>query len=125
LLHYLEKWFLRKLKPQRKFDENFYRNIKDLQQNEKFQYLKDYLMMLGYNFETNILVKNSIEKVLSFFINRSNWRSLYKIKEDMIKLNMNFKTIGNENTKVESNSNTKVCVSINETEELRVTYILI
>jgi hypothetical protein len=120
LLHYLEKSFLRKLVPKRKFDENFYREIKDLQQIEKYQFLKDYLMMLNYNFE-NFVVKNSIEKVLNFFINRSKWKGLYKTRDDIIRLNMNFKTIGNENTKVDSRSfNSKV--SINETEELRVRF---
>jgi hypothetical protein len=77
-------------------------------------------MMLNYNFE-NFVVKNSIEKVLNFFINRSKWKGLYKTRDDIIRLNMNFKTIGNENTKVDSRSfNSKV--SINETEELRVRF---
>jgi hypothetical protein len=119
-LHYLEKSFLRRLTPRLKFDEAFYREIKDLQQFEKFKFLSSYLSKLNYNFESNTSVKSSLERVITFFNNRSKWRELYKAREELLKLNMNFKTIGNDNTKVESNSFNNSKSVNNETEELRV-----
>mgnify|MGYP000370251211 CR=1 FL=1 len=111
ILHYIEKSFLKKIK--RKFDENFYKNIKDLHQYEKFQYLEDYLENLGYNFESNSILRKSIDTVMTFFTNRSTWKKLYKVKDDIIKLNLNFKTIGCETHESFQNS-------LNETEELKV-----
>jgi hypothetical protein len=119
----LEKSFLRKLTPKRKFDELFYRDIKDLPQYEKYEYLKEYLIMFNYNFEANLFIKNAIDKVINFFFDRSKWRGLYKTLDDIIRLNMNFKTIGNENTKI-SNSFSKESFG-NETEELRVRFVII
>jgi hypothetical protein len=123
-LHYLDKSFLRRLTPRRKLDEQFYRQIKDLQQHDKFTFLENYLLRLNYNFETNVLVKNSLERVIDFFNNRSKWKALYKARDDIIRLNMNFKIIGNDNTKVDTHSfNSKI--SINETEDLRVRIYII
>jgi hypothetical protein len=79
------------------------------------------MVILGYGFDANQFIKNSIDKVIGFFYDRSKWKGLYKTRDDLIRLNMNFKTIGNENTKVDSHS-----FSIgNETEELRVRLYII
>jgi hypothetical protein len=112
---------MKKLVPRRKFDENFFKQIKDLPQYEKYQYLNNYLRKLNYNFESNNnqIVKGCLEKVYDFFNNRSKWKCLYKAKEEILRLNTNFKTvIGHENHTKESHTfNSKA--SINETEELR------
>jgi hypothetical protein len=111
ILHYIEKSFLKKIR--KRFDENFYKNIKDLQQYEKFQFLEDFLQNMNYSFESNSILKKSINTVLTFFTNRSTWKKLYRVKDDIIKLNLNFKTIGCETHESFQNS-------INETEELKV-----
>jgi hypothetical protein len=119
---------MRKLVPRKKFDENFFKQIKDFSQIEKYYYLKEYLRRLNYNFDSNNnqIVKSCIEKVLDFFNNRSKWKSLYKATEDIIRLNTNFKTIiGYENTKVGESHSFNSKLSINETEELRVRLFII
>jgi hypothetical protein len=84
-----------------------------LQQNEKFEYLQEFLQSFNYRYESNSILKKSIDTVLTFFTNRSTWKKLYKVKDDIIKLNLNYKVIGCETHESFQNS-------INETEELKV-----
>jgi hypothetical protein len=124
----VEKSFLKKLSPRRAFDENFYSNIKDLGQFEKYQYLKDWLLSLGYNFDSNLKCKNIFDRVFNFFQNRSKWKSLYKARDDIIKMSMGYKEVEGD-SKLDHNKlfrkSSKEITSVNETDELRVEkYIL-
>jgi hypothetical protein len=74
------------------FNEKFYIEIKDLSQQDKYTFLKDQMYSIGINIsQENNLLKNILDNVFNFFQNRAKWKNLYKARDDIIKLSINYK----------------------------------
>jgi hypothetical protein len=127
LLHYLEKSFLKKLNSKSSFDEEFFNDIKEMEQQEKYNYLKSWLEKKGFKFDVNPLLNGVFENVYNFLHSRAKWRCLYKARDDILKLSMNYKD--NEGQSIVNTSRSRNAesardreISVNETDELRVIY---
>ena len=65
--------------------------------NNKYTFLKEYLEINNYDFDSNISITEIFESVFEFFNNRTKWNLLIKAKDKIQKLNLEDEEINNEN----------------------------
>jgi hypothetical protein len=125
IIYYLEKYFYSQKKPNI-FTKEFYLSIKDLSQADKYSFLKNYLQKKNFSLDSQPMLKGIFESVTAFLSNRSKWRSLFRARDEIIKMNMNYKETDSfrEFKNVEYNKYylTSKEPSVNETDELKVSY---
>ena len=78
LLFFIEKTF-------RPLD-SFYKDIKDMDQQNKFHYLKSWLKRNKFPFDTHKAIIEILEYVFTYFKTRARWKCLLKAKNDILKL---------------------------------------
>jgi hypothetical protein len=123
LIYYLEKYFCSQKKPNI-FTKEFYLSIRDLGQGEKYTFLKNYLQKKSFSLDAHPMLKSIFESVSAFLSNRSKWRSLFRARDEIIKLNMNYKETDSfreyKNVEYNKYNITSREPSVNETDELKV-----
>ena len=127
IIYYVEKYFWSQ-KKSNIFDKEFYLNIRDLPQCDKYTYLRNYLIKKNFSLDANLQLKSIFESVTTFFGNRSKWRSLFRARDEIIKMNMNFKESDSfrdyKNTEYNKYYLTSKECSVNETDELKVRILI-
>jgi hypothetical protein len=63
-----------------------------MSQEEKFVALKDFLDKNKFNFEKNDLLSKSFEAVFGFLNDRSKWRELQLVQENLVRFNSELRT---------------------------------
>jgi len=67
--------------------EVYFNNVLNMSQEEKFHALKEYLDKNSFNYEKYAMISNTFEKVFNFLNDRSKWKELQTIQENLIKYN--------------------------------------
>lgn len=78
LLFFIEKTF-------RPLD-SFYKDIKDMNQQNKFKYLKSWLKYNKFPFDIHKAINEILDYVFTYFKTRARWKCLLKAKTDVLKL---------------------------------------
>lgn len=106
-----------------KFGDDFYNEIKEMDQVGKYNHLRSLLETKAYDFERNPQLNSIFSNVFSYFQSRAKWKCIYKARDDIIKLSQSYK----EETEEEVNQTikNKGCKtgrlsSANESADLRV-----
>lgn len=71
--------------------KDFLNNLNDMDQQEKFQYLIDFLTKMKFNFDINKDVSNTLAIVNGFFSNRSKWQELIDLHENLVEIGIRLK----------------------------------
>ena len=114
------------VKVEKLFDKDFYNSIKDLTQVEKYANLKNHLIIKNFILDSNPQLKNIYDSVEAFFNNRSKWKNLSIARDEILKMNFNYKEAESvrESKNITSNNNINFLLSkeepsSNETDDLK------